>query len=84
MLGIPYRVLENTVSEMSSGERENPVRVGMEIFFSWQANDADGGTYESLKCQFDMFSVFVGRNPLVSITVVIVVYVSSESLVRHI
>ena len=54
---------------MPSGERENPVRVCTEMFMLWQTYEADEGTYESLKRRFDMFSVFAGRNPLVSISV---------------
>ena len=70
VLGIPFNVLENKVSELPSGERENLVKVCEEMFILWRAYDVDGGTYESLKHRFDMFSVFAGRNPLVSISVV--------------
>ena len=69
VLGIPYKVLANKVAEMPSGERENPVRVCEEMFLLWPAYEPDGGTYESLKRRFDMFSVFSGRNPLVSVSV---------------
>ena len=48
------------------------MRVCEEMFILWQAYEADGGTYESLKSRFDTFSVFAGRNPLVSVTVVYV------------
>ena len=68
VLGIPYKVLENRVAELPIGERENPVRVCEEMFILWPAYEADGGTYESLKQRFDMFSVFAGRNPLVSVS----------------
>ena len=71
VLGIPFTVLESKVSDLFSVERENLMRVYVEMFLLWQAYDADGGTYESLKHRFDMFSVFAGRNPLVSINVVI-------------
>ena len=69
VLGIPFKVLESKVAENPSGERENPVRVCEEMFILWPAYEADGGTYKSLKRRFDMFSVFAGRNPLVSISV---------------
>ena len=71
VLGIHTHMLENIVSELSSGERDNPVSVCLKMFLLWRTSVADGGTYESLKCRFDMFSVFAGRNPLVGIIRVI-------------
>ena len=59
------------MSEMSSGEQENSVSVCMKMFLIWKDYEDDGGTYESLKRRFDMFSVFAGRNPLVSISFII-------------
>ena len=49
------------------------MKVCMEMFVLWQVHEADGGTYDSLKRRFDMFSVFAGRNPLVSISVLIAI-----------
>ena len=72
VLGIPFEVLERKLSEMSIGEREISVEVCTEMFVLWQkVYNADGGTYESLKHRFDMFSVFAGRNPLVSVSVIV-------------
>ena len=59
------------MEELPSGERENTVKVYEEMFVLWQTYKADGATYASLKCRFDMFSVFAGRNPLVSVSFVI-------------
>ena len=72
VLGIPFEVLERTLLLKSIGVREISVEICTEMFVLWrEVYDADGGTYESLKRRFDMFSVFAGRNPLVSISVTI-------------
>ena len=49
-------------------ERDNPIMRCFRLLLTWKNCDTGGSTYQSLRTTLDKYSIFCGRNPLVSIT----------------
>ena len=47
-------------------ERYNPIMRCFRLFLTWKIYDTNGATYQSLRTTLDKYSIFCGRNPLVS------------------
>ena len=59
--------------DLAHDERDNPVARCFRLLLAWKDSDSNGGTYKSLRTTLDTYSIFCGRNPLVSLYVLSVV-----------
>ena len=71
-LGISLRSLQTTIDKAPPSRRDNPAHISTLMFRAWKASNPTSA-YQALRSALDRFSVFCGRNPLVSVLCILCV-----------